>query len=196
MSLHTKATMFQALLGAVLITVLMIPFQAITPYAPYTALLILPVLFFFTLGAPPQALVAIFLSFAAGVGWAALFMLVKNALPGVPMEAMMGVGIAVVIFIILSVHPLLLGKTPLAIVPAVLLGLTEALLIMLLMPMLAAGEPQINLLWLLVIFAYGCVMTFILVIVQDKLTAALFGKNWKAPEASSVDAPESVGHSV
>lgn len=183
MSLHNKATVFQAVLGAVLITVLMVPFQAVTPYAPYTALLILPVLFFFTLGAPPQALPAIFASFAAGVGWAALFMLVKDALPGVPFEAMMGIGIAVVIFLILSLHPTVLSKTPLGIVPAVLLGLTEALLVMLLMPMLADGEPKINLLWVLAIFAYGCVMTFVLVVTQDKLTKKLFGEEWAAEAA-------------
>ena len=81
MSTQNKGMLIQAALGAALITLLMLPFQALTPFAPYSAMLILPVLLFFALQAPPRALLGMFLSFACGVGWAGFFMLVKNALP-------------------------------------------------------------------------------------------------------------------
>lgn len=189
MSSQTKGILIQAVLGAVLITILMMPFQAVTPFAPYSPMLILPVMLFFTLQAPPKALLGMFLSFACGVGWAGLFMLVKDALPGVPLEAVMGVGVTLVIFLILSVHPILLGRTPFGVVPAVLLGLIESLLVMNLTPMLDGGAPTLNLAWLLVIFGYGCVMTLILVLVQDKLISAVLGKAWRS--APSEDVPSS-----
>ncbi|MFC9833946.1 hypothetical protein ACFVKB_09030 [Rhodococcus sp. NPDC127530] len=189
MSSQTKGILIQAVLGAVLISILMIPFQGLTPFAPYSAMLILPVMLFFTLQAPPKALLGMFASFACGVGWAGLFLLVKAALPGVPFELMMGVGVALVIFLILSVHPILLGRTPFGVVPAVLLGLIESLLVMLLTPMLSAGEPGLTLLWLLVIFGYGCLMTLILVVVQDWLISAVLGTTWRS--APTEDAPSS-----
>ena len=145
MSTQTKGTLIQAALGAVLITLLMLPFQALTPFAPYSAMLILPVLLFFALQAPPRALLGMFLSFACGVGWAGLFMLVKNALPAVPLEIMMGVGVTLIIFSILAVHPILLGKTPFGVVPAVLLGFVESLLVMMVTPLLQDGAAHPNL---------------------------------------------------
>lgn len=189
MSVQTKGMLIQAALGAVLITVLMLPFQALTPFAPYTGLLILPVLLYFALQAPPKALLGMFLSFAAGVGWAGLFLLVADALPGTPLPALLGVGVTVVIFLILSVHPILLGRTPLGVVPAVLLGFVESLLWMMLDPMLAEGVPGVNPLWLIGIFGYGCAMTLILVLVQDKVLSAALGDHWRS--APSDDAPSS-----
>lgn len=180
MPTQTKGTLIQAALGAVLITILMLPFQALTPLAPYSAMLILPVMLFFTLQAPPRALLGMFLSFACGVGWAGLFILVKNALPGVPLEIMMGIGVALIIFLILSVHPILLGQTPFGVVPAVLLGLVESLLVMMVTPLLQEGAAHLNLLWLLVIFGYGCMMTLALVTVQDKLITIALGKEWRS----------------
>ncbi|MFE5704647.1 hypothetical protein [Rhodococcus koreensis] len=136
-----------------------------------------------------------FLSFACGVGWAGLFLLVKDALPGVPFELMMGVGVALVIFLILSVHPILLGRTPFGVVPAVLLGLIESLLVTMVTPMLVDGAPGLNLLRLLVVFGYGCLMTLILVAVQDRLISAVLGTTWRsAPtEDTSTRAPRVVG---
>ncbi|CDZ87236.1 hypothetical protein QM787_19860 [Rhodococcus ruber] len=49
-----------------LITVLMIPFQASTPFAPYSPMLIL---LFFTLQAPPRALLGMLPGLACGVAW-------------------------------------------------------------------------------------------------------------------------------
>ncbi|SEC73507.1 hypothetical protein [Rhodococcus koreensis] len=136
-----------------------------------------------------------FASFACGVGWAGLFLLVKDALPGVPFELMMGVGVALVIFLILSVHPILLGRTPFGVVPAVLLGLIESLLVTMVTPMLVDGAPGLNLLWLLVVFGYGCLMTLILVAVQDRLISAVLGTTWRsAPtEDAPIRAPRVVG---
>jgi hypothetical protein len=189
MSLQTKGTLIQAALGAILITVLMLPFQALTPFAPYTGLLIIPVLLFFALQAPPKALLGMFLSFAAGAGWAALFMLVAGALPGVPLPALLGVGVTVVIFLVLSVHPILLGRTPFGVVPAVLLGFVESLLWMMLDPALGEGAPRLNPLWLIGIFGYGCAMTLVLLLVQDKVLTAVLGDQWRS--APSQDAPSS-----
>ncbi|GGG43651.1 hypothetical protein GCM10011374_02500 [Kocuria dechangensis] len=189
MSVQTKGMLIQAALGAVLITVLMLPFQALTPFAPYTGLLILPVLLFFALQAPPRALLGMFLSFAAGVGWAGLFMLVAGALPGVPLAALLGAGVTVVIFLILSVHPILLGRTPFGVVPAVLLGFVESLLWLMLDPVLGEGAPRLNPLWLIGIFGYGCLMTLVLLLVQDRVLTAVLGNEWRS--APSEDAPTS-----
>ena len=189
MSKQTKATLIRAAFGAVLITVLLLPFQALTPFAAYSPLLILPVLLYFALQAPPQALLGMLLSFAAGVGWAGLFMLVSAALPFVPLEAKLGVGVTLVIFLVLSVHPILLGRTPLAVVPAVLLGVVLSLLVMLVNPLLQEGAPQLNPLWLIVIFGYGCVMTLILVLGEGKLLSAVLGSEWRS--ASTQDTPTS-----
>ncbi|MFI7583461.1 hypothetical protein ACH9DO_06660 [Kocuria sp. M1N1S27] len=189
MSVQTKGTLLQAALGAVLISVLLLPFQALTPFAPYTGLLLIPVLLFFALQAPPKTLLGMFLSFIAGVGWAGLFMVVAGALPGVPLPLMLGVGVTVVIFLILAVHPILLGRTPFGIVPAVLLGFFQSLLWMMLNPMLVEAAPRLNLLWLIGIFGYGCAMTLILVLVQDKVLGAVFDKQGNS--APTTDIPSS-----
>lgn len=70
MSHYVKGTLVEAALGAVLITVLLLPFQALFPqYAPYTSFLIVPILLFFALRLPLGGLVALALSFLAGVAW-------------------------------------------------------------------------------------------------------------------------------
>lgn len=189
MPLQSKGILIQAALGAVLVTALMIPFQALTPFALYSPMLILPVLLFFTLQAPPRALVGMFLSFACGVGWASLFLAVKNAVPGVPLEVIMNVGVACVIFVILALHPLVLGRTPLGMVPAVLLGLVETLLLSNLTNLLPGGAPVPNPLWLIGIFGYGCAMVLILVVAQDKVIGAVLGERWRS--APTDDTPSS-----
>ncbi|MFD5811176.1 hypothetical protein [Rhodococcus aetherivorans] len=50
------------------------------------------------------ALLGMFLSFVCGVAWGAMFLAVKSALPGVPLELVMGLGVAFVIFLVLAVH--------------------------------------------------------------------------------------------
>lgn len=189
MSKQTRATLIRAAFGAVLITVLMMPFQALTPFAPYSPLLILPILIFFALQAPTKALLGMFLSFASGVGWAALFMLVSAALPGVPLEAKLGLGITLVIFLVLSVHPGLLGRTPLGVLPAVLLGVVLSLLVMLVNPLLQAGAPQLNLLWLVAIFGYGCLMTLVLVLAEGRLLGAVLGEDRSGAPAEGAPSP-------
>jgi hypothetical protein len=188
-SKQTKPTFIRAAFGAILITVLMMPFQALTPFASYSPLLILPILLFFALQAPTKALLGMFLSFASGVGWAALFMLVSAALPGVPFEAKLGVGITFVIFLVLSVHPDLLGRTPLGVLPAVLLGVVLSLLVMLVNPLLQAGAPQLNLLWLVAIFGYGCLMTLVLVLAEHRLLGAVLREDRSGAPADSEQSP-------
>jgi hypothetical protein len=97
--------------------------------------------------------------------------------------------VTVVIFLVLSVHPLLLGRTPFGVVPAVLLGFVESLLWLMLDPMLGEGAPRLNPLWLIGIFGYGCLMTLVLLLVQDKVLTAVLGNEWRS--APSEDAPSS-----
>lgn len=191
MSLQNKGILIQAGLGAVLVTVVMIPFQSLTPLALYSPMLILPVMLFFTLQAPPRALLGMFLSFVFGVAWGAVFLAVQSALPGVPLELVMGIGVACVIFLVLAVHPLVFGRTPLGMVPAVLLGVVETLLVTNLSVLLPDGAPVPNLRWLVVIFGYGCVMTLILVLVQDKIIGALLGAQWRSAPTDGRRAPRS-----
>ncbi|ETT27257.1 hypothetical protein RR21198_2220 [Rhodococcus rhodochrous ATCC 21198] len=74
-------------------------------------------------------------------------------------------------------------------VPAVLLGVVETLLVTNLSVLLPDGAPVPNLPWLVVIFGYGCVMTLILVLVQDKIIGALLGAQWRS--APTDEAPSS-----
>jgi len=104
----------------------------------------------------------------------------------------LGVGITVVIFGILSVHPLLLGRTPFAIVPAVLWGFLNMLIVMLIMPMLPDGAPKLDAVSALAIFAYGCVMTAVMVAVSGGITAKIVGKGWRRVPAAAADAPHPV----
>lgn len=193
MTKATTGTLLQALLGAVLITLLLLPFQGLTPYAPYTPLAILPVVLFFSLGLPLRGLPAMFLSFLAGAAWGGLFMLAAGALPGIPQPVLLGVGITVMIFLILAVHPTALSRTPFGIVPAVLLGFVEVLMVMLMMPLVARSAPALDLLWTVIIFAYGCAMTAVMAAASESVTAALLGRDWRgsgpsAPEKQPQDA--------
>ncbi|HEY5845552.1 MAG TPA: hypothetical protein VIT42_02060 [Microlunatus sp.] len=196
MSPFAKGTLIDAALGSILITVLLLPGQALLPqYAPYTPFAIVAILLFFALRLPLAGLVAQFLSFAAGVGWGILFMLVGGPLIAAnPASApvVLGVGITVTIFGILSVHPLLLGRTPFAIVPAVLWGFLNMLIVMLIMPMLPEGAPKLDAVSALAIFAYGCVMTAVMVAVSRGITEKIVGKGWRRVPAAAADAPHPV----
>jgi hypothetical protein len=65
------------------------------------------------------------------------------------------------------------GRTPFGVLSAVLLGFVEALLVAAVAPMLVPDAPRLNLLWLVGIVAYGCVMTLILVVVENAVLATL-----------------------
>lgn len=183
MSKFAKGTLVDAALGAVLITLLLLPGQALLPqYAPYTPFAIVAIVMFFALRLPISDLIPLFLSFAAGVGWGFLFMLVGGPMIAAnPASAplVLSVGITLVIFGILSVHPLLLGKTPFAIVPAVLWGFLNMLVVMMIMPMLPAGAPTLGPVSALAIFAYGCVMTAIMVTIAGGIADKVAGKGWR-----------------
>lgn len=193
MSTFTKGTLIDAAVGSILITLLLLPGQALLPtYAAYTPLAIVAIVMFFALRLPLGGLVALFLSFAAGVFWGFLFMIVGGPMIAAnPSSAplVLSVGITLVIFIILSVHPLLLGRTPFAIVPAVLWGFLNVLIVMLIMPMLAPEAAKLNPLSALAIFAYGCVMTAVMVALSGAITERAVGKGWRQPPAAPADAP-------
>lgn len=115
----------------------------------------------------------------------------------------LGVGITIVIFAILSIHPLLLAKTPLAIVPAVLAGFVEALMVMLVLSQVTAGPanpviapltPPVGLVAIAGFFVYGCVMTAIMVVVSGRVADAVAGKGWNPHRGGpGVPAPAEVG---
>lgn len=144
------------------------------------------------------------LSFLAGVVWGLVFAVVAGPLLAAnPASAplVLGVGITVVIFAILAVHPLLLGRTPLAMVPAVLLGFVESLMVMMVLshvggtPMApAALVPPAGLLAIAGFFVYGAVMTAIMVVVSGAAADAVAGKGWNphrgAPGAAVPQAAE------
>lgn len=189
MSTFVKGTLVEAALGALLITILLLPFQMLAPqYAAYTPFLILPIIMFFALRLPLGGLIPLVLSFLAGVVWGLLFAMVAGPmLAADPASAplVLGVGITVVIFGILAVHPLLLGKTPLAMVPAVLLGFVESLMVMMFVSQIgtnpgapAALVPPVGLLAIAGFFVYGAVMTAIMVVVSGAAADAVAGKGW------------------
>lgn len=136
---------------------------------------------------------ALFLSFLAGTVWGFAFTLVAGPLIGAnpastPM--VLGVGVTVVIFLILAVHPLLLGRTPFGVVPAVLIGFLEMLMVLLIFNnpgIVLPDAPVLSWAWVVGIFAYGCIMTAIMVVVSGAAADKVAGKGWNphrgAPEA-------------
>lgn len=180
-----KGTLVEAILGALIITLLLLPVQAAFPHmAPYTPFAILPIPLFFALRMPLGGLVALFLSFLAGTVWGVLFNMVAGPMIGAnpastPM--VLGVGVTVMIFLILAVHPLLLGRTPLAVVPAVLVGFLEMLMVLLIFNnpgIVQPGAPVLAWPWVVGIFAYGCLMTAIMVVVSGGVADKVAGKGW------------------
>lgn len=203
MSRFAKGTLVEAVLGAILITVLLLPFQAALPgYAPYTPFLIVPIIMFFALRLPLRGLIPLVLGFLAGVAWGLLFAVIAGPmLASNPAFApvVLGVGITVVIFLILAVHPLLLGKTPLAMVPAVLLGFVESLMVLLVLSHIGSGPgapialvPPQGLAVIAGFFCYGAVMTAIMVVVSGAAADAVAGRGWNPHRDAPQDAQESV----
>lgn len=184
MSKATSAILLESIAAPILITLLLLPFQALTPMVAYTPFVILPIVLFFALRMPVGGLVAMFLSFTVGVVWFWLFTLVAGLLPDVPQPALLSVGVTVVIFLVLFVHRVFLANTPFAVVPAALLGVVQGLVVMLVMPMIGEDAPRLTLLWLVGIFAYGCVLTAVTVFTTDALNNAIFGKGWRGENAS------------
>lgn len=202
MSNFVKGTLVEAILGAALITILLLPFQMLFPsYAPYTPFLIIPIIMFFALRLPLPGLIALTLSFLAGVAWGFVFALIAGpmlAANPASAPAVLGIGITAVIFGILAVHPLLLGRTPFAIVPAVLLGFVESLMVMLVLSQLGTAPgapvalvPPAGLLAIAGFFIYGAVMTAAMVLVSGAAATAVAGRGWNphraAPVAQSAD---------
>lgn len=197
MSSVVKGTLVEAALGAVLITLLLLPYQAAFPaYAPYTPFAIMPIVLFFALRMPLPGLVAIALSFIAGTAWGFAFMLIGGPMIGAnPASApvVLGIGITVVIFLILTVHPLLLGRTPLAVVPVVLYGFLQMLVVMLVRPVV--GEAALTPLVAIALFLYGCVMAAVMVPVSGAVAAKAAGRrDWRpAPPGADQAAPAPAG---
>lgn len=202
MSDFVKGTLVEAILGAALITILLLPFQVLFPaYAPYTPFLIVPIIMFFALRLPLGGLVPLTLSFLAGIVWGLVFALVAGPLLAAnPASApvVLGVGITAVIFGILAVHPLLLGRTPLAMVPAVLLGFVESLMVMLVLSQIAVNPgapaplvPPAGFVAIAGFFVYGAVMTAVMVVASGAAADAVAGKGWNphrgAPAAQPAD---------
>ncbi|HZK06047.1 MAG TPA: hypothetical protein VFC82_09430 [Actinomycetaceae bacterium] len=187
-----KPTIVEAILGAVLITVLLLPFQMLFPqYAPYTPFLIVPAIMFFAMRLPLGGLIPLTLSFLAGVVWGFLFTLIAGPIlasnPALT-PIVLAVGITAVVFLILAVHPLLLGKTPFAMVPAVLLGFVEALMVMMFLGQIGDGPgapapigPLGGFVAIAAFFVYGAVMTAIMVTLSGKAADAVAGgPQWRA----------------
>lgn len=184
MSSVVRGTLVEAAVGAALITLLLLPYQAAFPaYAPYTPFAIMPIVLFFALRMPLAGVIAMALSFLAGAAWGFAFMLIGGPMIGAnPASApvVLGVGITVVICLILSVHPLLLGRTPLAVVPVVIYGFLQMLVVMLVRPVV--GEAAFTPVAAIALFLYGCLMVAIMVPVSGAVAAKAAGRpDWRPP---------------
>lgn len=162
--------------------------------APYTPFAILPIPLFFALRMPVGGLIALLLSFVAGTLWGGLFALVAGpmiAADPASTPVVLGVGVTLVIFLILAVHPLL-GRTPLGVVPAVLVGFLEMLMVLLIFTnpgIVASGAPTLTWPWVVAIFAYGCVMTAVMVGVSGAISERVGVKN-PQPDRGAAAPPE------
>lgn len=104
----------------------------------------------------------------------------------------LGVGVTLLVFAILAIHPLLLHKTPLSVVPAVLLGFVESLIVILVLSQIGAGPgaptplaPPIGLLAIAGFFVYGAAMIAIMIPVTAVVTDTVAGKGWNARHAAN-----------
>ena len=91
------------------------------------------------------------------------------------------------------------GKTPLAMVPGVLLGFVESLMVMMVLsnvaagpanPVIAALTPPGGLLAIAGFFLYGCVMTAIMVVVSGMGADAVAGKGWNPHRGAPQGVPQ------
>ncbi|MBP2651933.1 MAG: hypothetical protein H6Q74_2758 [Firmicutes bacterium] len=174
-STKNKAIFIQALIGAILVTVLLIPFQALTSYAPYTWMIFIPLILFFSFGGSQKLLPAMFLSFLSGILWGIAFFYLAAIMNGLPMPMVFGILTTALIFGILAIHLILLGKTPFGMVPCVLIGFVESLFIFLIKP---SNVSSIGSIQLIAFFAYGIVLSYILVNVSGFFCKLALGKDW------------------
>lgn len=177
MSTKNKSLFIQAILGGILITVLLIPFQALTPYVSYTWMIFIPIILFFCLGVQCKLILPMFLSYLCGAIWGIIFKYLAGVMSaaGWSTELTFGILTTVIVFAILAVHPILLGKTPFGIAPIVLIGLVETIFTFLIQPV---NAPTIGSVQLIFFFAYGLVLAFLLVQASAFCCKLFLGKDW------------------
>lgn len=177
MSTKNKALFIQAILGGILITVLLMPFQALTPYVSYTWMIFIPIILFFCLGVQCKLVPPMFLSYVCGAIWGIIFKYLAGVMSAAGWSPALTFGIltTVIVFAILAVHPILLGKTPFGMAPIVLIGLVETIFTFLIQP---ANAPVIDSLQLIFFFAYGLALSFLLVQANEFFCKLFLGEDW------------------
>lgn len=173
MLLKTKVRLVQAISGAVILTLLMVPL-ALVGYAAYTWMLFLPLLLFFALGAQFKMIPSMIVCYICGVLWAVVNGIFSGILGGFMPEAAVNiVAPIVVIFCILTVHENLFAKTIVGNVPALFLGMASTFFVYMIKP---ANAPAITPFHLIAFYLYGIVLSVALVGGGFTICSLVFGK--------------------
>lgn len=169
MNSNVMIRMVQALVGAVVLTLLMQVF-AMTGFGQYIWMLFLPLLLFFALGADFKKVPSMIICYICGVVWA----FISGMLQGVfsqfaPQVVVDIVPTIIVIFIVLTVHENLLAKTVLGNIPALFLGMCTTFFVFMM-------GLDLTPLHLVGFYLYGLLLAIVLVMSGMGVCSLLFGK--------------------
>ena len=123
MKSNVMIRMVQALVGAVVLTLLMQVF-ALTGFGQYIWMLFLPLLLFFALGADFKKVPSMIVCYICGVAWAFISGMLQGIFSQFASQLIVDiVPTVIVIFVVLTVHENLFAKTVLGNVPALFMGM-------------------------------------------------------------------------
>lgn len=165
----TKIGLVQALVGAIVLTLLMQPF-AILGFGQYLWMLFLPMVLFFALGAEFKAIPSIILCYICGVVWAFVNGIVQGVFAAFAPEIVVNiVPTVIVIFLLLTVHQNLLSETIFGNVPSLFLGMSTTFFVFML-------EVDVTPFHLVGFFVYGLFLAVALIVSGVVSCSAIFGK--------------------
>ena len=165
-----KIKLVQALVGAIVLTLLMQP-MGILGFGSYIWMLFLPLLLFFALGVDFKKIPSMIICYICGVAWAFLNGIVQGIFARFSPEIVVNiVPTIIVIFLILTVHENLLAKTIFGNIPALFLGMSTTFFVFML-------KIDLTPFHLIGFFIYGLFLASALVLSGMVVCSAIFGKD-------------------
>ncbi|WP_099467617.1 DUF1097 family protein [Konateibacter massiliensis] len=165
----TKIGLVQALVGAIILTLLMQIF-GIAGFGQYMWMLFFPILLFFALGAKFTIIPSMIVCYICGVLWAYLNGIVQGIFASFSSEIVVNiVPTIIIIFLVLTIHRNLLENTLFGNIPALFLGMCTTFFVFMM-------EVDLTPLHLVAFFLYGIFLAASLVVSGMVACSIVFGK--------------------
>lgn len=166
---NQSVRLVQALTGAVVLTLLMMP-MSIFGFGQYIWMLFLPLLLFFAFKAQFKLIPSMIVCYACGVVWAYISGILQNLFASFAPEMVVNtVPTIICIFLILTVHENWLSKTIFGNVPSLFLGMSTTFFVF----MIGVDITGIH---LIAFFIYGIILSVLLVLAGTGVCTLIFGK--------------------